>query len=236
MNQFIKDILNSLESFQDPKRIAFANRTYPTKMSVMGVTNPQVKLVLHEVKPILKEWSDREKINWAIELVKTDVFECQYMAYEYLGKQKKLLKALTLSDLEALDRNMDNWVSVDTFAVHILGVAWRLGTVSDNQIATLLHSKDVWERRKAVVATVSLNLKSRGGMGDVKRTLNICKHVVNDHEAMIVKALSWSLRELSKTDEDAVIDFLNRHENELHKRVLREVNTKLTTGVKTMRR
>jgi 3-methyladenine DNA glycosylase AlkD len=60
--------------------------------------------------------------------------------------------------------------------------------------------------------------------------------VVNDHTDMMVKALSWSLRELSKTDEDAVIDFINRHENQLHKRVIREVNSKLTTGLKNARR
>lgn len=65
-----------------------------------------------------------------------------------------------------------------------------------------------------------------------KRTIEICKLVVDDHEEMIVRALSWALRELAKIDKAPVIKFVNEYENHLHKKVLREVNNKLETGLK----
>ena len=53
---------------------------------------------------------------------------------------------------------------------------------------------------------------------------------------MVVKGLSWALRELIPHDAKAVRDFLSAHRNVLAARVLREVNNKLTTGVKNPRR
>ena len=77
-----------------------------------------------------------------------------------------------------------------------------------------------------------MNLKSRGGTGDTKRTLMICENVVNDREDMIVKVLSWALRELSKSDKAAVESFMQKYVYDLAGRVRREVYTKLNTGTK----
>lgn len=49
---------------------------------------------------------------------------------------------------------------------------------------------------------------------------------------MIVKALSWALRELSKHDKKAVGKFMQEHNENLAGRVRREVYTKLKTGRK----
>jgi 3-methyladenine DNA glycosylase AlkD len=49
---------------------------------------------------------------------------------------------------------------------------------------------------------------------------------------MVVKALSWALRELIPHDPDAVRNFLSQHEEVLAARVKREVRNKLTTGLK----
>jgi 3-methyladenine DNA glycosylase AlkD len=57
-----------------------------------------------------------------------------------------------------------------------------------------------------------------------------------DRDDMVVKAMSWALRELAKRDPDSVRDFLSKHENELAKRVLREVRNKLKTGLKNPQR
>jgi 3-methyladenine DNA glycosylase AlkD len=53
---------------------------------------------------------------------------------------------------------------------------------------------------------------------------------------MVVKAMSWSLRELSRRDPDAVQAFLLEYKGLLAPRVVREVHTKLTTGLKNPRR
>ena len=49
---------------------------------------------------------------------------------------------------------------------------------------------------------------------------------------MVVKAMSWALRELAKRDPTAVRRFLAEHETALAARVSREVRNKLETGLK----
>lgn len=63
----------------------------------------------------------------------------------------------------------------------------------------------------------------------------ICEMLLEDRDDMVVKALSWALRELSKRDPEAVRKFLRAHENTLAPRVAREVNSKLQTGLKNPR-
>ena len=53
---------------------------------------------------------------------------------------------------------------------------------------------------------------------------------------MVVKAMSWALRELSKHDRAAVEAFVADQGQALAARVRREVATKLRTGLKTPRR
>ncbi len=83
-----------------------------------------------------------------------------------------------------------------------------------------------------MVCTIPLNLRSRGGKGDAQKTLMICEKVIDDRDKLVVKALSWALRELSKRDKTAVENFIQKHRERIHPLVLREVTAKLETGRK----
>jgi len=82
------------------------------------------------------------------------------------------------------------------------------------------------------VSTVALNVRSKGGKGDVPRTITICEMLADDSDEMVVKALSWALRELVAHDKDVVGQFLAKHDEVLASRVKREVNNKIATGLK----
>jgi 3-methyladenine DNA glycosylase AlkD len=99
-----------------------------------------------------------------------------------------------------------------------------------------LASRDRWLRRAAVVCTVALNVRARGGRGDPKRTLAVLRRVVDDHDDMVVKAVSWALRSLVEWDRKGVEEFVRTHDARLAARIKREVGTKLRTGKKNVRR
>ncbi len=80
---------------------------------------------------------------------------------------------------------------------------------------------------------MALNVGSKGGQGDVCRTLRVCRCLVDDHDDMVEKALSWALRELIVHDQHAVEAFLEANEGRLGARITREVRNKLRTGLKT---
>ncbi|MEM9928763.1 MAG: DNA alkylation repair protein, partial [Bacteroidota bacterium] len=61
----IKDIRQTLEALADPQRIAFAQRTFPTALTMIGVTNPNLRLVLREVKQEVKGKDGRAAVDLA---------------------------------------------------------------------------------------------------------------------------------------------------------------------------
>lgn len=228
----VQDIVAAFEDLSDPRRVEKSKTYFPTSMKVMGVTNPNLKVVIKELKSSYPDWHPREWIDLCKRLVAVDIFECQVLAFEMIGRDKSLLNALQYEDLTDLGKNLDNWASVDHYTVGIYGVLWGKGVVQDRDIDRLLESDNHWERRRAVVSTVALNLKSRGGTGDTPRTIRVCERVVDERQDMIQKALSWALRELSKRDRDAVVDFMELHEPRLARRVVKEVTHKLDFGTK----
>jgi 3-methyladenine DNA glycosylase AlkD len=62
------------------------------------------------------------------------------------------------------------------------------------------------------------------------------KYSKSNRDDMIVKALSWALREIAKHDAPRASRFLEHHRTHLAPRVVRELTNKLETGRKNPRR
>ena len=160
----------------------------------------------------------------------------RFVAYELVLNHEPTMAGITLQEVERLGEGMCHWGDVDAFSVFVSGPAWRAGRIRDAAIRNWARSEDWCWRRTALVSTVPLNSRARGGGGDPKRTLAICGMLAGDREDLVVKALSWALRELAKRDPSNVRGFLAEHVDQLAPRVVREVNRKLTTGLKNPRR
>ena len=155
------------------------------------------------------------------------------LAFELLAGHAAAFGALTDAAVDTLGEGLADWGSVDLFGVTVAGKAWRKGLVSDGLIVAWAHSADRWKRRLALVSTVPLNSRARGGVGEPERTLMICDILACDHDPTVVKASSWALRELAKRDPASALRFIEERETTLHALVRREVRNKVATGRKT---
>jgi 3-methyladenine DNA glycosylase AlkD len=151
---------------------------------------------------------------------------------ELIAARPDALRTLDRAALERLGAGISTWDQVDCFASYLSGPAWREGVIDDTTIAGWARSSDRWWRRAALVSTVPLNVKARGGNGDAGRTLRICKLLLHDRDEMVVKALSWALRALVQCDPAAVRRFVRENEAHLAALARREVRNKLATGRK----
>jgi len=159
-----------------------------------------------------------------------------WIAFEIIQCHKTAITLIGVKELREFGTQINSWGASDIFAGFLAGPAWRNGQVPDELILSWAESTDFWWRRTALVCTVPLNRRSAGGRGDVHRTLKICRVLAADKNDMVVKALSWALRDLIPHDPEAVRAFIRENENVLAARVKREVRNKLTTGVKNPRR
>lgn len=181
----------------------------------------------------IKDFQPDEVLELAYGLLELkDSWIYRFLAYELIHFHKPTLRSLGEVELEKLGQGMSDWSHVDMFAPYLSGVAWREGQIGDAAIHKWAHSDNRWWRRAALVSTIALNTRARGGMGDVPRTLAVCELLVDDNDDMVVKAMSWALRELIIWDPDAVRYFLAKYEDNLAARIKREVRNKLDTGLK----
>ena len=113
------------------------------------------------------------------------------------------IPGLPRSHFEQWRRSLDSWELTDrlgwTLALWLLGDPdTRLG-----YLWGLIADEDVWSRRLALVATARIN---RGKIGATipDLTLRLVDRVKEERHPMITKAISWVLREMTKTHPDQV--------------------------------
>jgi 3-methyladenine DNA glycosylase AlkD len=191
---------------------------------------PNLRLVRRKYTRLLKEAEGEELLQIAGELRQTGRY--RWFGYELVRAHPAAFKLLDATTLEDLGQGMDSWWTVDAFACTLSGPAWLAGQVPDRLILEWTYSPDRWQRRAALVSTVAWNVRSQGGPGDTRRTLAVCRRLAADPDDMVVKALSWALRELVAHDPQAVRAFLDEYDGILAGRVKREVQNKLRTGLK----
>ena len=199
--------------------------------SLSQPTTLNIRKLRREFSKRIAELPADNVVQLAINLIQSAIVP-RFFAYELVQHHRAALRSLNSRTIKRLGNGIGSWGAVDSFACFLAGPVWREHQIPDSLIITWARSKDRWWRRAAVVSTVPLNNKTRGGRGDPARTIQICGLVVDDRDDMVVKALSWSLRELAKRDHLSVRTFIAEHEKRLAPRVLREVRNKLNTGLK----
>ncbi|MEW5814157.1 MAG: DNA alkylation repair protein [Spirochaetota bacterium] len=205
------------------------------EIKALPVRNTQtMRVIRRKYSRLLKQASTEFILHLARKLLEIEAY--RWIAYELIANHTPSFECLGETELEDLGRGINSWWTVDDFARTLAGPAWRKEQVSDKAILKWAYSPDRWWRRAALVSTVALNVRSRGGKGDIPRTLRICRVLVKDHDDMVVKAMSWALRELVVHDARAVQEFLSRYDHVLVARVKREVKNKLKTGLKNPKR
>jgi 3-methyladenine DNA glycosylase AlkD len=211
-----------------PSPTALADEIAERLRALSPTSVTAARAVRREFSRTLRTWADADVLAVALALVDRH----RWVAFELVYHHPTALGSLDATAVERLGRGFNGWGDVDAFARYISGPAWRLGAIEDELIEHWCSSADRWWRRAALVSTVPLNLRSAGGTGDTRRTLATCARLVDDRDDMVVKALSWALRELVRWDAGAVRTFLQAHDTRVAARVRREVTNKLETGLK----
>jgi 3-methyladenine DNA glycosylase AlkD len=208
-----------------------------SRLSKLGsIKTERLRAIRREFSKRLARADASVVIEVALRLLEQPGIASRFVAYELIYHHRRALGSLRAKELGQLGRGIDSWGAVDCFACFLAGPAWREKQVPDALIHRWAASSDRWWRRAALVSTVPLNNKTRGGKGDIARTLQICRLLARDRDDIVDKALSWALREAAKRDPEAVQRFLAKYESALAPRVLREVRNKLRTGLKNPRK
>lgn len=95
---------------------------------------------------------------------------------------------------------INNWDLVDSSAYKIVG-QYLLLNKKEDLLKKLAKSKNMWERRIAIIATYQFILS-----GSSKTTYEIAHLLLNDNNDLIQKAVGWMLREAGKRVSDIELE------------------------------
>jgi 3-methyladenine DNA glycosylase AlkD len=214
-----------------PETVCFS-REIRSRIEQLPVPNtPAVRMIRREFSCRLAGAAPDSVVQLALRLLTENSDLLRFFSYEIVSHHRLAWEQLTTADLLKFGKELNSWAAVDSFAMLLSGPMWAQGRLSDKLIATWARSKDRWWRRTALVSTVALS--RRGDPDDLRRVARICAWLAPDRDDMVVKALSWALREMAKKHPAEAGNFIAEHRQALSSRVTREVSNKLTTGLKT---
>lgn len=187
-----------------------------------GVTVPQTRLVAKQFASL--PLSEVVGANSCSPLLGNPVHEVRLLGALILTEQFK--KADTIIKKKIFDLyiknapRFNNWDLVDLSASYIVG-QHLYDTVGANGCSPLLkklaHSKNLWERRIAIIGTFYFIRQ-----GNPKPTFAITKLLITDSHDLIHKACGWMLREVGKNCGEATLKkFLTQNIKKLPRTTLR---------------
>ncbi|MGB8194472.1 MAG: DNA alkylation repair protein [Chitinophagaceae bacterium] len=161
-----------------------------------------------------------------VKLLSSDFYEARMgavsiMDYQARNKKTSADRRKELFDLYIKQHDrINNWDLVDRSAPHVVG-----GYLNDKPrkiLYKLAKSKNVWERRTAIVSTWFF-IKQ----GDVGDTFKIAELLVKDKHDLIHKAVGSWVREAGKRGRRELLRFLEKHAATMPRVMLRYAVEKL---------
>ncbi len=226
-------LLDQIKLHAEPGWQEVTSRVVPTRLKIYGLRVP----ILRE---IARDWQRahhkvaREDLFALVEaLWDGESREERMVALELLQHYARWIPDLTWARFERWRPGLDNWELTDVLGVAVLG-PWVLGDPDARvkHLWDLIAEENVWSRRLALVSTVGLN-RGRKDISFPGLTLELIDQVKGERHPMITKAISWTLRELTKRHPEQVATYLEGNRGVLAGHIVREVSNKLETGRKS---
>jgi 3-methyladenine DNA glycosylase AlkD len=208
IEQYFSDLTEVFEKNADPVRAAGATAYMRNKSEFYGIASPLRRQMVKEfiVKNGYPAYDQLEEmIRFAWEQPRR---EWQYTAMEITEHFVKNADQNLLDLAEWMITHKSWWDSVDFVAPNIAGMLFKkFPEVKMQFIENWMNSGNLWLLRSCLIHQLRYNKTA-----DRALLFNLCERLAVHPDFFIRKAIGWSLRQYSKFDPEAVIDFVDNHE------------------------
>ena len=212
-------IVKTLNTLKSKEKSTILQRFFKTGKGEYGEGDIFIGLTVPEQRRIAKQFQLVELLDLK-KLLQSKIHEHRLTALEILVM--KYEKAKTESEKEKIVsfylknlRGVNNWDLVDLSAPYILG-DWLIDRKDRDVLYKFAASKNLWERRIAIVSTYTLIR-----VGQFSDAIKICEILMKDEQDLIHKACGWMLREVGKKSEKTLIKFLDKNVRRIPRTMLR---------------
>ncbi len=208
MSDYLQPLQIAFETNANPAEAGPMKKYMREQFEYLGIKTPQRRELL---KAFFAEYGlppVDELEALVLELWAMPYREYQYTALGFLDRRKKVLTADSLPLLEKLITTKSWWDTVDGLAANQVGhVLARFPESRDEVIGRWRREENFWLRRTTLL--FQLRYKDQT---DEALLFALIRENLEDKEFFIQKAIGWSLREYSKTNPEAVQQFVAKTE------------------------
>ncbi len=176
----------------------------------IGITVPDMRVVAEKFREL--------PLAEIKKLLESKIHEHRFTALQILvlayGRATEKSKKKIVDFYLKSRKYINNWDLIDTSAPNIIG-DW-FSDKNRKVLYKLAKSRNVWDRRIAVVATYSFIKKE-----DFADTLLISEMYLSDEHDLIHKAAGWMLREAGKKSVATLEKFLEKNAKKMPRTMLR---------------
>lgn len=203
----------------DADKSAGMSRYFKTGKGEYGEGDRFLGLATPQVRQLVKKYADMNP-EGVQALLKSEYNEERAAGLSILVNQyqKKGSDKAGIVDFYLKNtKYINNWNLVDTSCHYILGDYIYNYSGDYDMLFNLAESKNLWERRIAVITTLYFVMKK----GETDAALGLVEKLLGDDHDLIHKANGWVLREVGKKDMGALEDFLGEHGKSMPRTTLR---------------
>lgn len=214
-----KHFIERLKALQSNKELEKIQRYFKSEKGEYGEGDKFIGVQMGKVFALAKEFMEMplEEVEKLLESplheVRTGAVSIMDFQARHKNTSPERKKELFELYIKRHDR-INNWDLVDRSAPYVVG--GYLADKSRNILYKLARSKNIWERRTAIVSTYFFIRQ-----GDVHDTFQIAELLLNDKHDLIHKAVGGWIREAGKKDRPRLINFLDKHAATMPRTMLR---------------
>jgi 3-methyladenine DNA glycosylase AlkD len=206
----LAEIRVDLEAIAEPERIDVMVAYMKGHFEFLGVTTAKRRPVTKWVLAAARKAEPDSLLRFADRCWAEPEREFHYLGTEVLRAGAKHLRQTDLPHVRGFITATPWWDTVDGLAVHAVGALVRNHQDLVHEMDEWIESDDIWIARTAIIH--QLMYKERT---DANRLFTYCEMRMDHANFFIRKAIGWALRQYARTDGDAVVAFVNQHEDDL---------------------
>ncbi len=213
----VSEIRSKLRTYASSEKAAVLRRFFKTGPGEYGEGDAFVGVMVPDIRKVAREFS-AATLSDIMKLLASPIHEERLLALIMLVRAYRAGDDASREKIFGLylrnTRHINNWDLVDLSAPHIVGK--HLSGSGRSRLYTLARSRDLWQRRIAILSTLSFIRQN-----DFADTLKIAGMLLSDEHDLIHKAVGWMLREVGKRSAAAEEKFLLRHYKKMPRTMLR---------------
>jgi len=206
---FLHGFRKKLEAHRSAEELKKIQRYFKSGAGEYGEGDKFIGVRMGQVFALAKEFIEMPPAEIA-KLLASPIHEVRAGAMSIMDKQARSKKTPEARREELYDLYLKRHDRINNWDLVDLGAPFVVGGYLFDKPRAILHklarSKNMWQRRTAMVSTAYFIRQ-----GEIEDTFKIAELLLNDKEDLIQKAAGGWLREAGKQDRPKLLRFLEQH-------------------------